>query len=188
MSNWTDELKAKVIKAYQDAEPTPETSTEIIKDIAEEFDQSPNGVRMVLVQAQVYVKKEATAGKSDKGSADKPEGTKRVSKESAIAALAKAIEDRGAEVDQEGNVINTTFTDAPKPIVELEEPDPLEIARKVTTPKGVVLSTLNLDQLTAMKDQLDGVEQGKRREKWHEMQSAITLLIDDLEHQQEPTE
>lgn len=57
MTQWTDELKAKVIEMYEGADPTPETSTEIIKDIADEIEASPNGVRMVLVQAGVYVKK-----------------------------------------------------------------------------------------------------------------------------------
>ena len=97
---WTDEDKQKVIAAYKSANPTPETSTEIIKDIAEEMDQSPNGIRMILVQAGVYVKKEAAAG----GSTTKKEGgegTKRVSKESQIAALKAAIENFGAEVDEE---------------------------------------------------------------------------------------
>lgn len=96
---WDDKLKEKVIQMYKDAEPTPESSTEIIKDIAEELDQSPNGVRMVLVQAGVYVKKEPSSGKSDKTS--KSEGTKRVSKESSIAALKEAIEKRGGTADDE---------------------------------------------------------------------------------------
>lgn len=97
---WTEELKAKVIEAYEAAGPTPETSTEIIKDIAEEFEQSPNGVRMVLVQAGVYVKKEASAGKTETKTASK-EGGKRVSKESSIAALKAAIVAKGREVDDE---------------------------------------------------------------------------------------
>lgn len=96
---WTEELKAQVIEAYKAADPSPETSTEIIKDIAEEFEQSPNGVRMVLVQAGVYVKKEA--GKTEAKTATKAEGTKRVSKESSIAALRAAIEARGKPVDEE---------------------------------------------------------------------------------------
>jgi len=98
---WTEELKAKVIEAYEAANPTPETSTEIIKDIAEEFEQSPNGVRMVLVQAGVYVKKEASAGKTEGKTSTAKEGSKRVSKESSIAALKAAIVARGKEVDEE---------------------------------------------------------------------------------------
>jgi transposase-like protein len=101
MSTWTDELKEKVIEMYQAAEPTPETSTEIIKDIAEEIEMSPNGVRMVLVQAQVYVKKDPASGSSKSSSKKEGEGSKRVSKESAIAELRAAIESRGAAVDED---------------------------------------------------------------------------------------
>ncbi len=100
MSTWTEELKAKVVKMYEDAEPTPETSTEIIKDIAEEIEMSPNGVRMVLVQAEVYVKKEPAKGASKTAAAggDKP---KRASKEDAINELRKASEAREKEVDED---------------------------------------------------------------------------------------
>lgn len=100
MTQWTDELKAKVIEMYEGADPTPETSTEIIKDIADEIEASPNGVRMVLIQAGVYVKKDTSSSKSgDKAS--KGEGTKRISKESAIADLRQAIESKGAPVDDD---------------------------------------------------------------------------------------
>lgn len=98
-ANWTDELKASVIEKYEQAGPTPENSTEIIKDIAEEIEMSPNGVRMVLVQAGVYVKKDpaATTTKTKTSAAgDKPA---RVSKESAIADLTAAIEEAGKPVD-----------------------------------------------------------------------------------------
>lgn len=102
MAQWTEELKQQVVEMYQNAEPTPETSTEIIKDIAEEIEMSPNGVRMVLVQADVYVKKEpATKSASTAKKADGESGTKRVSKESAIAELRKIIEDKGADVDDD---------------------------------------------------------------------------------------
>lgn len=100
MATWTDELKQDVISKYEAAGPTPESSTEIIKDIAEEIEMSPNGVRMVLVQAGVYVKKEAgsTPTKTAKPTG---EGTKRVSKESSIAELKAAIEAAGKEVDED---------------------------------------------------------------------------------------
>lgn len=100
MATWTEELKAEVISKYEAAGPTPESSTEIIKDIAEEIEMSPNGVRMVLVQAGVYVKKEAGSAptKTSKPSGD---GAKRVSKESSIAELRAAIEAAGKEVDED---------------------------------------------------------------------------------------
>lgn len=96
---WTEEQKKEAIAKYEAGNPTPDNSTELIKEIADEMQQSPNGVRMVLVQAQVYVKKEAAT--SGSGKTEKAEGTKRVSKESQIAELTKAIEARGADVDEE---------------------------------------------------------------------------------------
>jgi hypothetical protein len=57
---------------------------------------------MLLVNAQVYVKKDATST-SKEGTAKKiaGEGTKRVSKESQIAALKAAIVAKGATVDDD---------------------------------------------------------------------------------------
>ena len=93
---WTDEQKVDAIKAYKEANPTPETSTEIIKEIAEDMEQSPNGVRMILVQAGVYVKKDPKAvAKSTK------EGGTRVSKEAQIDVLKAILVDNGVEVDEE---------------------------------------------------------------------------------------
>lgn len=105
MSNWTEELKQEAIDKYLAAGPTGENSTEIIKEIAEEMDQSPNGVRMVLVMANVYVKKDAGSPSAGKGGATKGKtegsGEKRVSKESQVAALKEAIEAKGGEVDED---------------------------------------------------------------------------------------
>ena len=96
---WTDEQKAEVIEAYESQNPTPETSMEIVKDIADEFDQSPNGVRMVLTKAGVYVKKTPAAGST--GGEKKATGGTRVSKAAAIEALTAALSDAGQEVDEE---------------------------------------------------------------------------------------
>lgn len=93
---WTDEKKAHAVKMYKKAEPTPETSMEIVKELAEELGESPNGVRMVLTKAGVYIKK--AAGSSSSGEAKKTGGT-RVSKETAIAGLTAALTDAGQEVD-----------------------------------------------------------------------------------------
>lgn len=100
-ATWTDELKQDVISKYEGAGPTPETSTEIIKDIAEEIEMSPNGVRMVLVQAGVYVKKEATSSSKTTAKKEGGEGTKRVSKEASISELRNAIEAAGKPVDDD---------------------------------------------------------------------------------------
>ena len=100
-TQWTDELKAKVIEMYEGAEPTPESSTEIIKDIAEEIEMSPNGVRMVLVQAGVYVKKDPGSSSSGKAKSPSGEGSKRVSKEASIAELRAALQDMNKPVDDD---------------------------------------------------------------------------------------
>ena len=101
-TQWTPEIKEKVIDMYKQADPTPETSTEIIKDIAEEIEMSPNGVRMVLVQAGVYVKKDTTASTgTGKGKASGGDAKKRVSKEDSIAELRASIEAKGAAVDED---------------------------------------------------------------------------------------
>ena len=100
-SAWTDELKAKVIEMYEQAGPTPESSTEIIKDIAEDIEMSPNGVRMVLVQAGVYVKKDSSASSTKTTKTASGEGAKRVSKEDSIAALKAAIEAKGGPIDDD---------------------------------------------------------------------------------------
>ena len=94
---WDDDKKAAVIEAYENANPTPETSMEIVKDIAEEYDESPNGVRMVLSKAEVYVKKSAAAP----AAGGKAAGGGRVSKADAQEALIAALESAGAEVDEE---------------------------------------------------------------------------------------
>ena len=93
---WTDESKAEAIESYTDANPTPETSMEIVKQIADDLGESPNGVRMILTKAGVYVKK-TPATKSSGGSS----GGTRVSKQAAQDALVAAITDAGAEVDED---------------------------------------------------------------------------------------
>ena len=59
---WDDEKKAAVIEQYEAANPTPENSMEIVAELAEEFEESPNGVRMILTKAGVYVKKAPASG------------------------------------------------------------------------------------------------------------------------------
>ena len=94
---WTDEKKAEVIAAYEAADPTPENSMEIVKEIAEDFEESPNGVRMILTKAGVYVKKTPASGGEKKATT----GGTRVSKAAAVEALTAAISDAGQEADEE---------------------------------------------------------------------------------------
>ncbi len=100
MAEWTDELKQTAIDLYLKGEPTPENSMEIVKEVADTMSQSPNGVRMILSKAGVYVKKDATTGAKKATSSSTPTST-RVSKEDAHAQLVAAIENRGATVDME---------------------------------------------------------------------------------------
>lgn len=92
---WTDESKEQAVEMYQDAEPTPETSMEIVKDIAEELGESPNGVRMILTKAGVYVRK-TPAAKSSGGST----GGGRVSVADAQAKLTSVLGDAGQDIDE----------------------------------------------------------------------------------------
>ena len=96
---WTDESKAQAVELYEQGNPTPETSMEIVKEIAEELDESPNGVRMILTKAGVYVKKTPAAKSS--GGATAGGGTTRVSKAAAQEALIAALGDAGQSVDEE---------------------------------------------------------------------------------------
>lgn len=99
MSDWTDELRQKVIDAYTKAEPTPDNSVEIVAELAEEFDKTPNGIRMVLTKAGVYVKKDATSTKSTKTSSETK--STRVSKGDAIQGLVDVIESTGQAPNME---------------------------------------------------------------------------------------
>ena len=92
---WTDESKAQAVEMYTEAEATPETSMEIVKAIADELGESPNGVRMILTKAGVYVKKTPATGTA------KASGTAstRVSKADAAEALKGALTDAGQDID-----------------------------------------------------------------------------------------
>lgn len=98
MSEWTDELKAEVVESYENREPTPENTMDIVIELAEEFDKTPNGIRMILTKAGVYVKKVAAKAASASGGKT---GTPRVNKAEAIDALAAVIEGEGGTADTE---------------------------------------------------------------------------------------
>jgi hypothetical protein len=98
---WDDARRAKAIEMYQEREPTPENSMEIVAEIADEMEESPNGVRMILSRAGVYVTKEKPA-EGAKSKTTKSGGTStRVSKEDAQAQLIAAIEAAGKTVDED---------------------------------------------------------------------------------------
>jgi hypothetical protein len=93
---WDDEKKAQAVAAYEGADPTPETSMEIVKDIADDLEESPNGVRMILTKAGVYIKKAPTSRSASGGTS-----SKRVSKAECQAELTAAITDAGQEADED---------------------------------------------------------------------------------------
>lgn len=98
---WDDDRKAQAIEMYEKQDPTPESSMEIVKEIADEMGESPNGVRMILSSAGVYVKK-APATSSNGGEGTTGTGTGgRVSKQGAQDSLRSAITDAGQEVDDD---------------------------------------------------------------------------------------
>lgn len=92
---WTDEKKSDVVSEYtrimaedfDTDEQRASVSVEIVKQLAEQFGETPNGVRMVLQKAEVYIKssKARTATKSS------GEGAKRVNKAEAIQSLKNSI-------------------------------------------------------------------------------------------------
>ena len=75
---WTDEAKAQAVKM-----------------VADELGESPNGVRMILTKAGVYVKK-TPAVRASSGNG----GGGRVSIADAQQSLKDAISDAGAEADE----------------------------------------------------------------------------------------
>ena len=96
---WTDENKAEAVELYTTEDPTPETSMEIVKTIADTLGESPNGVRMILTKAGVYVKK-APATSSAKSNG----GGGRVSKADSQQTLKDALSDAGQNID--GDIID----------------------------------------------------------------------------------
>ena len=67
MTQWTDELKAKVIEMYEGADPTPETSTEIIKDIADEIEaRGDKGLDLDPGETAEWLREEANVTKAAK--------------------------------------------------------------------------------------------------------------------------
>ena len=96
MENLTEERKKEIVAAYVGAEPTPENSIEIVKELAEKFGRTPNSIRMILSKEDVYVKK-APAPKAEGAST----GTKRVSKADSIAALKETLEEKNLNVDDD---------------------------------------------------------------------------------------
>jgi len=95
---WSDELKEQVKNDYAEANPTPENSTEIVKNIAEDIDMTVNGVRAVLVRAGVYIKKTPATGAT---SGETKTGSTRVNKADAIKSLKEIISNNSLDVEDD---------------------------------------------------------------------------------------
>ena len=106
---WEEDKKKQAIEMYTVEEPTPETSMEVVKLIAEELNESPNGVRMILTRAGVYIKKNPSAGNS----AGK---TGRVSKDECHQMLVDAVSSHGGSLDMD--IISKISGKAAKHIAE----------------------------------------------------------------------
>jgi len=95
---WDDAKKAQAVEMYTEQQATPETSMEIVKEIADDIGESPNGVRMILTKAGVYVKKTPSSGSSSSSAGT---GTARVSKQGAQDDLVASLTDAGQELDMD---------------------------------------------------------------------------------------
>lgn len=95
---WDDVKKQKAVDMYKAANPTPETSVQIVKDIAEDLGETANGVRMILSKAEVYVKSVPAASASSSTKKDDAK-TPKVGKADKIEALSRAISASGMVPD-----------------------------------------------------------------------------------------
>lgn len=97
----TKELKEEIILEYKarmaeiPEEERPNHTLRIVAELAAEYGISVNGIRMVLMKAEVYIKK------SEKPKVEASDKPKRMSKEAAHNALRDAIEAGGVEPDMD---------------------------------------------------------------------------------------
>ncbi|QIN99307.1 DNA binding protein [Salmonella phage oldekolle] len=105
-TQWTDELFEKMSSEYVarmeqfPEDERPSVSMEIVSEIAQENGVTPNGFRMKLTKAGVYIKKAAgSASKSSASTGEKASGGSRTSKAQAHADLRSAFSDAGLAPD-----------------------------------------------------------------------------------------
>lgn len=96
----TEELKEELVLEYKSRleefpeEERADRTMDVVKELATEYGMSPNGIRMILMKRNVYIKK----SEKPKATLEKP---KRMSKEAAHAALKDAIEAGGCTADMD---------------------------------------------------------------------------------------
>lgn len=105
-TQWTDELFEKMSSEYVarmeqfPEDERPGVSMEIVSEIAQENGVTPNGFRMKLTKAGMYIKKAAgSASKSSASTGEKTSGGSRTSKAQAHADLRSAFSDAGLAPD-----------------------------------------------------------------------------------------
>lgn len=108
---WDDEKRDEAVKLYLEQNPTEENTLEIVKQVAEDLGESPNGVRTILNKKGVYIK---AAIKGATPAADKKP---RVSKEDQQNELKDAIKDVGQEIDD--GIINRLSGKAAKYLADI---------------------------------------------------------------------
>ena len=105
-TQWTDELFEKMSSEYVarmeqfPEDERPGVSMEIVSEIAQENGVTPNGFRMKLTKAGLYIKKAAgSTSKSSASTGEKASGGSRTSKAKAHAELRAAFSDAGVAPD-----------------------------------------------------------------------------------------
>lgn len=105
-TQWTDELFEKMSSEYVarmeqfPEDERPGVSMEIVSEIAQENGVTPNGFRMKLTKAGLYIKKAAgSTSKSSASTGEKASGGSRTSKAQAHADLRAAFSDAGLAPD-----------------------------------------------------------------------------------------
>lgn len=105
-TQWTDELFEKMSSEYVarmeqfPEDERPGVSMEIVSEIAQENGVTPNGFRMKLTKAGLYIKKAAgSTSKSSASTGEKASGGSRTSKAQAHADLRAAFSDAGLVPD-----------------------------------------------------------------------------------------
>ena len=105
-TQWTDELFEKMSSEYVarmeqfPEDERPGVSMEIVSEIAQENGVTPNGFRMKLTKAGLYIKKAAgSTSKSSASTGEKASGGSRTSKAQAHADLRSAFSDAGLAPD-----------------------------------------------------------------------------------------
>jgi len=93
MADWSDESRAAIVKDYLDANPTAETSIEIVEKLATKYGTTVNGARMIIIRADKYISKAKATTSSDSKS------KKKETKQESLDRLTAVIKAQELEAD-----------------------------------------------------------------------------------------